>query len=471
VPAASGEPLRDDDVEAVIRCLRRPPPIAYGDVLHLPLSWREHARNLDSFEWLSKLWDQSKRDRAREGATVPIDANPTDLLALCMYTKLASVAMRTTDTALEVLRLNVAAVPGAADAGLLEVFGGDGVAAPSLLAFIEPFLAGDDAPWRLSARGGRAADAARGVLDRVYGHTRRVAQVLKQADIASLLRDTADGDDGGGVLVVDSGPHGHMGAILNGRVPASASSTDGAFRVEFAPSAAWPDDLNAAFRATVALLADGAAPARAPALLARLGAFTALSSSHLLVSTYAQLQSASSSVITYPRGAAAHVARELTIGDTALHVDRMLACAAVQPGVAAACTYCTFCGGTARALAAANVDTSDLADYDIASAQASVEAVARALDTPAAPLGTLRGTLGGVVEAEGGSRRLAFWRSGADEHDSVVTLLPKRYVDILFADYMTGYERFARTLQNCTFLHIPAHIPHARQSARPRSLR
>jgi hypothetical protein len=35
----------------------------------------------------------------------------------------------------------------------------------------------------------------------------------------------------------------------------------------------------------------------------------------------------------------------------------------------------------------------------------------------------------------------------------------------------TGYERFARTLQNCTFLHIPAHIPHARQSARPRSLR
>jgi hypothetical protein len=188
--------------------------------------------------------------------------------------------------------------------------------------------------------------------------------------------------------------------------------------------------------------------------VAQLGAFTALSSPYLHASEYGMDDRAladAGAVLTHPIGLVAHVSREFTIGEASLHVDRLVACAAVQPGVSSACTLCTFCPTTAAALQTNSVDTTEFAEYDIAAAQASVEQIAASLDVPGAPLGALKGTLGGVVTFNDETRRLAFWKHGTDKHDSIVTLLPKRYVDISFADYMTGSraldpDEFARPL-------------------------
>lgn len=455
MPSLVNGALLESDVDATIECIRRPPPIQHSNVLQLPLSWREHVRNLESFKWLHDLWEQTKRDAAREGAATPVDTNPVDVLTLCMYTKLASIALRTTDTALAVLRANVKAIPGAVDAGLLDVLGTDTTAAPGLLQFVEPYLANDNTPWRLSARGARAAAAAAGVLKRVYAHAVRVATVLQKAHIALVLSDGDGGVDR--VVVADSGPHGIMPKLLSNRVPVSASSSDRMFSVTFkaVKADAWPYELNQAFHDVLSLLLDDPdVQRRANSLVVQLGAFTALSSPHLQVSEYGLDEDAAAdagAVLTRPRGLVAHVSRELTIDETSLHVDRLVACAEVQPGVSSACTLCTFCPTTAATLQTNNVDTTEFVEYDIAAAQANVEQIATSLDVPDAPLGLLKGTLGGVVTFNGESRRLAFWKRGADDYDSVVTLLPKRYVDISFADYMTGSraldpDEFARPL-------------------------
>lgn len=441
-----GDAVSDEAVEATIACLLRPPPVEYNNVLQLPLPWREHVRNLQSFKWLEQLWAQTKRDRAKEGATVDARANPADLLTLCMYAKVASVAMRTMDSGLAVLRHVVRNVPGAVDSRLLEVFGDAETAAnaPSTLSFVEPFLLGDDRPWVLTARGSAAASAAKGVLSQVFDHATKVGTIMKKGNIAMLVKDVGSDDS---VLVVDAGRNGDVGKILSNKTPTVAQSQEQRFVVAFkaVTNDQWPTVLNDEFHEVVNALVDDTP--MTPVTRSRLGAFAALSSSHLYIdpavkdaNDAAMLSNdASTSVVTtHPKGVTAHVARQLTIRSAFMHVDACLAMAVTQDGPSVGCTIATFCSGTAVDLATPDAKEFDADNVDVQGLQKEMETIATALETPSQPLGVLRGTLGGVVEVDGVERRLCCWRRGNDPHDSFVTLLPAVYVNIAFADYSYG---------------------------------
>lgn len=475
-----GDLLDDASVDGTIACLLRPAPVV-GDAAQLPPPWRDHARNLESFRWIEKLWKQSKHDR-ESGDTDGITASPRDLMSLCMYVKLSSVAMRTTTAGHAALREVVSSVEGAAEAGLLDVFGRGGVL-PTFLDVIVPYLVGDEHPWQLSARGVRAAQRARAVLDKTFTHARRVADVLSHASMALVVHDEgSEIEDGAeeGIVLVHSGANGDMAKLLVDRVPVSASAEGGKLRVQFAPveHAEWTGRLNAEFRTLVDFVRgaerppiDPGAPntaskdangGSAPPLRALLGAFAALSSEYLVVdrsvhaaSTPTVLSNVAKNVIsTYPAGIAAHVQRQLIVRDSFLQVDSSMAHVSVQSGLSTACSFATFCASTASDLQAPAFSATDVGAYDVGTAQETIETVATALDTSPAPLGLMRGTFGGVVELDGAEHRVCYWRRGGEATDSVVTLLPKRYVDLMFADYATG----ARSLDPEEFV-APRMVP------------
>jgi len=461
-PATSG--FQSQEVEAAIECLLRPPPVKYASIGDLPLEWREHVENLSSFRWVRDLWAQSLKELPTEPeATDVVHANtkrpsPFDVLSLCMYCKLASVAFRTTDMAQSVLKSVVVAVDGAADAGLLSVFPQDGVA-PRFLEFVEQYLLGDQYPWEVTAKGARAAEKAREVLDRTFAHCARLASVLSTSSLALSVKDDvgpASERASESILLVQGGPAGDVAKLLTDRLPIGAEAVDGKFRVDFTPSESeeWADELNSAFRSTVNALAsaepptkEGAEGAAADAVVrARIAAYAALSSSHLVIDASIKDRTVSSAlfpvsrnvVSTYPPGAASHVSRELVIRKDFMTTQTTMASVSLQPGVSIGCTFATFCPTMSKTLSTDGFDANSLSGSNLSASHATIERVAAALDSPSLPLGSLTGILGGVVAIDAEQHRVAFWRQGGADHDAFVTFLPKSYVDLAFADYATG---------------------------------
>lgn len=479
VPPSASE-LARREVEEVVQCLLRPPPIEYKDVADLPLEWREHVEHLPSFEWVRDLWKQSLDDlkldtpppASNEEPREPVPS-PFDVLSLCMYSKLASIAFRTTDMTQSVLRAVVVAVDGAVDAGLLSVFPRDGVA-PTFLEFVEQYLLGDDYPWQVSARGAKAAAKARLVLERTFAHCERLASVMSKSNLALLLEDDVGPVDERArepILLVHGGPEGVVAKLLANRLPIGAEAVGGAFRVKMAlaPKGEWTSRLNQEFAEllqhlssaedTASSASSGSASgavdrsvvkaqkANDASLSGRLAAYVALSSKHLASSDAIKnepessvLFSASPNVVsTYPYCAASHVSRELVVRNDFLSTRSTIGNVALQPGTSVACTFVTFCPTMAKTLSTAEFSESSFSSTNLSESQQVIERIAASLDAPDAPLGRLTGVLGGVVEVDGAQHRLAFWRAGqADEHDSFVTFLPKEFVDIAFADYATG---------------------------------
>lgn len=463
VPPAISE-LQQADVKAAIDCLLRQPPIEFADSSALPLAWQEHVEELAMLKWLQDLFDQSLKDleieqKAAAKAEAGEDAearapkakpSPFDVLSLSMYYKVASIAFRTTDMQQQVVRAVVSKIDGAADAGLMQVFPVDGIA-PSFLQFIQSYLVGDDYPWQVTALGERAAAKARVVLDRVFEHTKRVGSVLALSDLAMVVEDdtgTLNERSKERILLVQGGPGGDVAKLLADRLPTTATAIGGRFVVSTAEDrgASWAETLNAEFREVVGALMSEAKEAPPPALRKRLAAYTALSSRFLLVDADTKSQDTLSAfahtarnvVSTYPAGAAAHVARELTVRQNFILTAGTMASVAVQPGPSVGCTFLTFCPSMAMTL---STDASRMIEFegvDLLQAQAVVSAIASSLESPVVPLGLLRGVLGGVVDLYGETHRVAFWRLGDAEVDSYVTFLPKKYIDIAFADYKTG---------------------------------
>lgn len=458
--------LEQADVKAAIECLLRPPAIEFADSSELPLAWQEHDEELAMFRWLEDLFDQSLKDleaeakaaaKAEAAGVVDVEAeapkakpSPFDVLSLSMYYKLASIAFRTTDMQQQVVRAVVAKVEGADDAGLLRVFPVDGIA-PSFLTFVESYLVGDDDPWEVTALGERAAAKARVVLDRVFEHAERVGSVLALSKLAMVVEDDTgmmDERSKDRILLVQGGPGGDVAKLLADRLPTTATAIGGRFVVATVEDRgdSWAETLNAEFREVVAALTSELTDAPPAAIRKRLAAYTALSSRFLLVhadtkahdTLSAFSHTARNVVSTYPAGAAAHVARELTVRENFILTNGTMASVAVQPGLSVGCTFLTFCPSMAMTL---STDASRMIDFegvDLTGAQAAVSAIANAMESPTVPLGLLRGVLGGVVELYGETHRVAFWRLGDAEVDTFITLLPKHLIDIAFADYKTG---------------------------------
>ena len=452
-------------VDAVIDCLMRPPPIT-GE---LPVEWLLHMKNVETLQYLRDLWNQSLTDAAQRAKMATTDdesmeheephtPSPFDLLSLAMYCKLVSVAARTTAIAHSVVRAVVSSVPGAKDAGLDDIFPQDG-GMPTFLSFLEGYMLGDEYPWQLTQRGTKAAAKSRIVVDRVFAHAKRVASVLKHAQIAASIEDSHS-PNVGKLLVIQDGPHGNVAKLLAGKTPTGATATAGKFVLQTATASEWPAIMNDDFKQLVATLtAATEAPMPSSKVAALMAAYTALSSDLLATDQETRDKDATavltglckSVVSTFPTSVAAHLARELIVRENVLVVDSMIAFAAVQRGTSAACTFTTFCTEMANSLASKPFYVERMTPETLNS-QELLESIARALDTPHVPLGVLQGTIGDIVAIDGVDHRVIFWKRG--EFDEFVTFLPKEYLDLAFADYATG-SRTADTEELAEVVSLP----------------
>jgi hypothetical protein len=451
--------LQRKTVEETIDCLLREPPVEYKYESDLPFEWQEHKDNMSGFRWVRDLWKQSLKDmeKSEKSDTKPVDGevdsaipSPFDVLSLCMYCKVASVAFRTTDMTKEVIKSIVVSVEGAADVGLLSIFPKDGVA-PPFLGFIEQFLIGDEYPWQVTPRGSIAAAKARLVLKRTFDHTSTVASVLSKSDIALEFGDHVGPEEERSqdrILLVQGGPRGDVARMIYNSLPSKAVASNGQFEVVSAkaPVGTWPRTLNEQFREVVdALLSsDEKTAAVAATLRNRLAAYTAISSRFLDKEAGSQSSSTSISslaknlVSTYPRSAASHISRDLMIRDSLVLIGATMANVSVQQGTSVACTFVTFCPTMSKTLSSSPFKTVSVSGTNISEDHRKVQAIAASMSGPSAPLGMFTGTLGGIIEFEGSEYRLACWKRDPMGDDEFVTLLPSAYVNVAFADYATG---------------------------------
>ena len=430
------------NVEETIECLLRKPPISYTNIAELPYEWAEHIENVESFEWVRTLWKKNQTELAD-------DEFPFDLLSLCMYCKLASMAFRTTDLTQSVIKSIVTGVDGAVEAGLMSIFPNYGEA-PSFSKFIEQFMFTETSPWGVTARGSIAASNARLVLKKMFEHTRACASVLSKCDLVLEFGDDVGPENERSserLLVVQGGHDGHVARMLKDRIPMSASSVGARFEVVLSkqapaePTEGWVQTTNDDFRDVVqTLLLDTPDPANVELVRSKLAAYTALSSRYLLVQE--ETGSFSNLVSTFPPSAAAHITRELIIRNNFILVDSTMASVAIQPGTSVTCTFASFCPTMSKKLASDSFNTASIGNADLQTAQGSVDAIATSLIKSSIPLGVLVGVIGGIVKTDDGeSHRVVFWKKSHNGNDEVVTLIPKLYMDIAFADYATGSRR------------------------------
>lgn len=443
VPPASAE-IERRQVYETIECLLRPPPIEYKSTDDLPFEWKEYVADMASFAWAKDLWKQSllEVDKMPNSDIVP---SPYDVLSLCMFFKVASIAIKTTEMTMNFLRRVVTAVDGASELGLLGVFPENGTA-PRVVEFIEPYLRGDDYPWQLTVKGKRAADAARTVMERTFKHCERVASILRKANIAMWIQDDfgpIDGRATESVLVVSSGQNGELAHILANRIPIGARAIAGRFTVQTTtPTDEWVPELNRQFQELIAtILDDEPVKLETATIRSRLASYIAMSSRHLQTSdaSASAFQSTFKNVITtYPVGAAAHIVHELTIRPDFITIGSTSAQIALQRGTSISCTFATFCPTMRSTLSTPPFSTALLATLDLQNSQETIDAIAAEIDTPTTPLGLFNGTIGGVVELDGVQARVVTWRKNGDGHDSIVTFIPSGYIDVAFSDYATG---------------------------------
>ena len=424
-----------DRVDAVLDCLLRLPPIG-GDVRDWPYHWKEHAKELLPFEWSRALWAQTTKDHAKDADKDGyVSTSPSGVLTLLMYAKVVSVAARTTSL-LPLLRSIATSTPGAKEAGLFDVFPVNDNYDVHLIDFVKTYLVGDEAPWKLTRGGVEASERAGLVLERLFEHTTKMASILAASKLGMLQKN---------VLLIQSGRDGAVAKLLANKVPVGATGTDQKLIVTTARTkggrAEWIAELNRQYAEVVKTLL-AAEPPKA-SILGRLGAYAALSSSALQTDALDDtpmdaLSSAAYSVVsTFPLSAAAHTSRELHITPAVLKINSTVVSAAVH-GSSFACSFVTFCGNAMNSLRVEKFEHTAVANMDLVGAHNRIEAIAKALEGPSVPLGVLRGVLGGVVKMNGEMHRLAFWRKGDEPMDSFVTLLPKEYIDLTFADYATG---------------------------------
>jgi len=455
--------LSSEDVENVIATLRRPPPIDFGgDLSNLPPLWEEHVVYTEGMQWLTDLWEQSKNDQKKSGpdAKIPLES-PFDVLCLCTFAKMASMGCRTLESSVLDVKKVVSRIPGAVDAGLMDIFPQeDAVSSPSFLEFLGAYLIGDSNPWELTTRGHQAAAKARVAINTVFDHVESIASILERSKLILALRDLPDGqatkEGSSPTLIIHDGADGKLAKVMAGRVPLKARAEGRGFVVLFDDKEdgdldEWARKLNGSLEDLIRYSKNPTKEGR-EAAAGVLGAFAGLSSSYLHidstiddVTTQSSLLRFSDSIITtHPALSTAHIQRELIVREDSIKVGSLTASAAVQSGHSVACTHITYCKHMSSSLWSRQFDASSLEDVDAVACQAELDAIAACMSNRSDPLGVFLGTMGGSVEYNGRNMRLVGWRRNGDVFDSYLSLVDAGCLNLMFADYATS-DRMLRT--------------------------
>lgn len=467
---------RYEDVQSVVDCLARPIADGLNDASTLPPAWARHQHNVNFLTYFRDLWKETTTVERASGETdatlIARIANPRPALALAMFAKAASIAVHVCELSLSLMTSTVAATKGAEGLGLLTMFSSDSFARPRGSArdgaaadareFLEQYLVGDEAPWAVNRRGEDAAVAAEQVLDRLFSHADRVARLALHAKLVATIPSERGAKTG--LLVIDCSNNGSCARLIAGRVPRAARAVDGALEIEFEDATDdWVNAVNnKLFTAVDALLSSKprsdestATKAAAAPPSTSLSLFTALASSYLRVpddlkdadldSLLLRTSGARDLVTTSTAGLVAHVFSELVIHRNRIERAASGAHALVQRGPSVSCTFATFCPTVAKTLETKAFNPAALSSIDVGRLQEELNAIAKSIDRPYRPLGSLIGVISAEVEFNGARRRLVFWRRRGEGRESIATFLPAEYVDVAFADYATGSRRLIRS--------------------------
>ena len=492
----SADALNSDEVDRVIACLMRDPPVSFEYDSDLPMEWEDHVNNRNGWMWISDLWEQSKsdyknaKDNAKDNDKDNDDKDdnddddnsripprkmesPFDVISLAMYTKLASGCSRTSNYD---IRSVVSSVTGSMETGLMDVFtpSDDALDAPSMLTFMSNYLIGDSNPWELTTRGRRAAAVARRVTELVFDHMETVAHLLKTSEIACMIRPMPTTSSMADATIVMHDNEYNIMNLISNRIPVSATSSERGFVVSFddVPADVWIESINKLAHdiveyATTTTTTTKVAAATTPTatttttteqqqkqqqqqqlqtstmrLKDALGAFAALSSMFLEVddslidSRNSHTQSLQQSVVsTFPSLCTAHLTRKLVVRPDTIKTRSVSATVLPQAGNFTSHTIVTYCDKTASSLWSPQFDVKSLSDIDISVCQEEMDLIAKAMQTVSDPLGVFVGTVGGVVTYEGRRRRAVGWKRRGEAHDMYLSLFDATGVELLFADY------------------------------------
>jgi len=461
----------DEGVEATIECLRRLPAI--DDVDHpfkLPSDWNEHVENVQTFDWLARLWKQTQKDPNSD------HPSPLDVLSLCMYAKAASMAFRTTPLNDSSIQKVASSTRGALASGLLSIFPVDDEA-PSFLTFLKGYLVGDERPWEVTARGRNAAAVARQVLKRIFDHADAMLEVLAKSRLAEFVN--SPGTDECALLTLFE-----PSSFLVGRVPLSARATKQGFQLVFEketrdePDEVWAEKLNETLRVVANTLLSAQAGVEIDKRLSLrvrklIGAFSVISSPEL---NHLEFVSDSTIDWRFPskvhlisgdvKGTATHIVRERLIKPSKIEIKSTSLNVRDQDGAAVSCAICTFCSDASKALHTERFWPPVLDVKSILRWQGEVASIAGALGSgPILPLGAFAGRVGPLVELDGIMRRLVFWRRRGEARESILTFFPREYLDVLFADYATSSRRLRMSdIPDLPFFAVDSYISLSRNA-------
>ena len=366
------------------------------------------------------------------------DVSLKPLFTLAMFSKAVNMSWRTAGVSVSQIRSIIESVPEAVAMGLLAVLPVNGVA-PSTLSFLGCHLVDEEnRPGEL--RNPKVAEVAGLVLERVFEHAERVHAVLKRSKLATLVHDHAP--------LVDAGPKDAFLKLIYARKIESMRTIPSGFELKTSISKTWIQDINDDLGNVLFALEQpsGGDESRAFRAVAKkvapkLAALTSIVSpyftidSAMLASSMADvlLSNRKFSVIAHSNSYASHVVNQLQVKECAIDVSACVLHVGKHPR-SQATILSIFPRDDSIKPATRPPEASQ---ENIKALHKQLKNVARSLDRPSSPIGSLTGTVTGRFEFDGNVKRCIIWkkRGGpeimASVHDAAT-------LELKFLDYETG---------------------------------
>ena len=422
-----GELCRVEDamLEELVDVLRRVPAIK--GIEDVPsVEYREHLKDCDSMAryFLAMV----KREP---------DVSLKPLFTLAMFSKAVNMSWRTAGISVARIRSIIESVPEAGAMGLLAILPVNGVA-PSTLSFLGCHLVDEDSrPGEL--RNHKVAEAAGLALERVFEHAERVHTVLKRSKLATLVHDHAP--------LVDAGPKDAFLKLIYARKIESMRTIPSGFELKTSISKTWIQDINDDLGNVLFALEQpsGGDEARAFRAVAKkvapkLAALTSIVSpyftidSAMLTSSMADVLLANRkfSIIAHSNSHASHVVNQLQVKECAIDVSACVLHVGKHPR-----SQATILSIFPRDDGPEPSSPPEALQGDVKTVHKQLQNVARSLDRPNSPIGSLTGTVTGRFEFDGTTKRCIIWKKRGGP-EIMVSVHDAAILELKFIDYETG---------------------------------
>lgn len=425
-----GEVCRVEDatLEELVEVLRRVPAIKNIDDVPSAM-YSDHVRDCNASAQYFLALVKSEPD---------VDLKP--LFTMAMYAKMVSLAWKTANVPMARVRSIIESVPNAEALGLMKMLPLDEFA-PNIISFVECCLVDEERqPGQVDAA---AAAAAATALETVFAHAERVHAVLGRSKLATLLHDHAP--------LVDAGPRDAFLKIVYARKVEGVKATGAGLELKTSISKSWLDNINADLQSVLSALKQESAGENARAFRAvakkvapKLAYLTSISSSLFTIDSAMLAASLSDvllankrfSVVAHTQTRAAHVVKQLQIGECGIDVNACVLHVGKHPSSEASVFGIFPVQDTAPASQRQSF-LDPIVNGGAAVAHKQLQQAASVLDGATSPIGSLQGVVTGTFEFDGATKRGVLWRRRGGS-EVAFSIHDARMLELKFIDYHSG---------------------------------